>query len=207
MPRRCRRWRARSQPSETKSGAVLRRIHTATSALVYAQFCCGSDEDGRVRPISKCARREHIGRSQESAPMFSQLLVYLGIFFTIAAVSALRLAQREREGKRQLRIAALGEACDGTIIAVQRPFLFDTSTRLFFEYTPPGRSDALRCCHIARCNTGCPPAMLPHAGARITVRYLPDAPQHAVIGTLIEADLGPKKTGPTCTGPVIPAPF
>jgi hypothetical protein len=117
--------------------------------------------------------------------MFSQLLVYLGIFFTIAAVSALRFAQREREGKRQLRIAALGEACDGTIIAVQRPFLFDTSTRLFFEFAPPGGRSAVRCCHVARCTAGCSPLPLPHTGARVTVRYLPDAPQHAVIGMLI----------------------
>lgn len=117
--------------------------------------------------------------------MFSQLFVYLGIFFTIAAASGLCLMQRERESKRQLRIAALGEICDGTIIAVQRPFLFDTSTRLFFEFAPRGRTQAMRCCHVARCDAHGATAVLPHTGARITVRYLPEAPQYAVIGALI----------------------
>jgi hypothetical protein len=95
------------------------------------------------------------------------------------------LAAIERE--RQLEIARRGESCDAKIIGIQRPFVLDTCTRLYFDYVPRGSERPVRACHVERRSPDAFRRSLPAAGSIVTVRYLPDRPKFAVIARLISA--------------------
>jgi hypothetical protein len=95
----------------------------------------------------------------------------------------------QRQGRMQREVAMRGALCQGRVIAIQRPFLFEASTRLYFEFVPLGAETPLHCCHVYR-NHGDDLAALPSAGTAVTVRYLPDRPEHAVIGRLVARMVG-----------------
>ncbi len=117
--------------------------------------------------------------------MFTNLVLPLGVLVTVTAWMAILNTLRAQQVRRQQEIASRGAYCSGRIVAIQRPFLLDPCTRLYFDFAPPGMEKPLRCCHIAR------PAQyqaftdLPCEGALVTVHYLPERPHDAVIGKLI----------------------
>ena len=86
---------------------------------------------------------------------------------------------------KQLQIATYGVACEGKVVAIQRPFVLDDCTRLYFDYVPVGADQPLRACHIARRGEDTLSASFPAAGSVVSVRYLPEKPRHAVIRKLV----------------------
>jgi hypothetical protein len=98
---------------------------------------------------------------------------------------AVRHALAVRHASRQLEIAQRGASCEGKVVAIQRPFMLDSCTRLYFDFVPHGREETVRVCHVDRRPTEEQRPALPAAGATVTVRYLPDRPQQAVIGKLV----------------------
>jgi len=110
------------------------------------------------------------------------------VVFTVALMAWLTHADKmiKRQMRRDFDIATRGLTCQGRVFAVQRPFLFESTTRLYFEFAPPGMSRAVQCCHMERGATGRVAAMLPSTGMLVDVRYLPESPTHAVIGKLVQ---------------------
>ncbi len=117
--------------------------------------------------------------------MLTNLLLPLGVLVTGTAWMAISNALREQHARRQRDIASRGAYCQGRIVAIQRPFLLDPCTRLYFDFAPPGMQKPLRCCHIARHAQHKVFADLPREGTLVTVQYLPERPQHAIIGQLV----------------------
>jgi hypothetical protein len=117
--------------------------------------------------------------------MFDQILLPVFALIVITIWMAVAHAVRIEQSRRQHDIASRGECCEGKVIAVQRPFMMDTSTRLYFEFAPPGAPDPVRCCHVEHRAAGDLPASLPAAGTSVTVHYLPEQPHRAVIGKLV----------------------
>jgi len=91
----------------------------------------------------------------------------------------------KRQMQRDLDIATRGVSCQGRVFAVQRPFLLESTTRLYFEFAPPGLGRPVQCCHLERRSNGRPATVLPAAGMLVDVRYLPESPKQAVIGRLV----------------------
>ena len=87
--------------------------------------------------------------------------------------------------KRQVEISQRGDSCQGRVVAIQHPFMLDTSVRLYFDFVPAGMDKPLRACHIARYSPDQLRRALPVTGSTVTVRYLPERPQEAVIPRLI----------------------
>lgn len=117
--------------------------------------------------------------------MFEQLITPVVLLIGLTLWLAIRHVVRVEQDRRQHEIAARGEFCQGRVVAIQRPFFLDTSTRLYFEFAPPGSEQPLRCCHVDHRPVDEISASLPTTGTVVTVRYLPEQPNRAVIGKLI----------------------
>jgi hypothetical protein len=109
------------------------------------------------------------------------LLIAITMWMTLKQVIAMHQAERQRA------IAHCGVVCQGRVVAIQRPFLFDSCTRLYFDFQPDGIHEAVRACHIDRRTADELQASLPAEGALVTVRYLPHQPRQAVIGKLVSS--------------------
>lgn len=117
--------------------------------------------------------------------MFEQLIVPIVLLVALTLWLAIRHVVRVELDRRQHEIAARGEFCQGRVVAIQRPFFLDSCTRLYFEFDPPGAGQSVRCCHVDRRSPDEISASLPATGTFVTVRYLPDQPNQAVIGKLV----------------------
>lgn len=95
----------------------------------------------------------------------------------------------KKRTQRDRDIAARGLTCQGRIFAVQRPFLFESTTRLYFEFAPHGSAGSVQCCHLERGSAGRVAAMLPSTGMLVDIHYLPESPKQAVIGKLVRPAL------------------
>jgi hypothetical protein len=113
--------------------------------------------------------------------VFLSLTVLVGITLWLAIKHALGV----HRASIQRDIALRGALCQGRVVAIQRPFLLDNCTRLYFDFLPHGEMDAVRGCHIDRRSPDELQASLPAQGTLVTVRYLPHEPRRAVIGKLI----------------------
>ena len=118
--------------------------------------------------------------------MISTSVVLLASLITLALRLMLVHAADQRQSRQQDEIAARGRSCQGRVLAVQRPFLFESTTRLYFEFAPPGAERPIQCCHSERRPATLLPTALPSAGTLITVHYLPDRPETAAISTLLQ---------------------
>ena len=117
--------------------------------------------------------------------MTNEVSLAVGLLFAITLWLALKHALASRRDEKQRRIASAGETCFGRVVAIQRPFMLDDCTRLYFDFTPSGSQDSIRACHIARPTQDESPSALPAQGALVAIRYLPERPQRAVIGKLV----------------------
>ena len=115
--------------------------------------------------------------------MLTNLVFPLGLLLGITAWMVMVNTLRERNAREQQEIASRGAQCQGRVVAIQRPFLLDSCTRLYFDFSPSGAQLLLRGCHVAHHASLF--ADLPNAGALVTVQYLPERPQRAVIGKLV----------------------
>lgn len=119
--------------------------------------------------------------------MFEQLIAPIILLIGLTLWLAIRHAVRVEQDRRQHDIAARGAYCQGRVVAIQRPFLLDTCTRLYFEFAPPGSDEPVRCCHVDRRPADEISASLPSTGTVVTVRYLPEQPSRAIIGKLVSS--------------------
>jgi hypothetical protein len=119
--------------------------------------------------------------------MFRDLMLPLLFLIGVTLWVAISRVLRDLHIRQQREIAARGKLCHGRVVAIQRPFLLDSCTRLYFEFAPPGFHQPLRCCHVERRALEEIATELPAAGTMVTVRYLPERPRQAVIGKLVYA--------------------
>jgi hypothetical protein len=116
-----------------------------------------------------------------STEVTTALIVLTAITLWLAAKHAIAA----HDAMKQRDIARHGRACEGRIVAIQRPFLLDSCTRLYVDFLPDGMERAVRACHIDHRPSDEMHASLPAQGALVTIRYLPEKPRQAVIGKLV----------------------
>ena len=117
--------------------------------------------------------------------MYDQVSLALIVLTAIVCWLAVKHALAAHRHQQQRTIAHAGATCLGKVVAVQRPFMLDNATRLYFDFTPDGTTEPVRACHIARAVDDATPRSLPNLGATVTIRYLPEHPERAVIGKLV----------------------
>jgi hypothetical protein len=117
--------------------------------------------------------------------MVSQMLLPISALIATTMWLAIRHAVGAAQSQRQLEIARRGASCQGKVVAIQRPFMLDACTRLYFDFVPEGGERTMRACHIDRRPPEELHASLPTAGSVVTIRYLPERPQRAVITKLV----------------------
>ena len=116
--------------------------------------------------------------SAELMPIFA----FLSGAMVAAILSSLNVS---RAAKLQQDILKRGQVAHGRILHVWRPKLWGAFTRIYFEFEPAGMSGPVRGCHVDRRSAAEPLASLPAVGTTVSVRYLPDQPQQAVIARLV----------------------
>lgn len=117
--------------------------------------------------------------------MSSEFVTVLVVLFVVTLWIAAKHTITALQIGRQREIARRGITCQGKVVAIQRPFLLDDCTRLYFDFLPDGCEEAIRACHIDRRSDDETVAPLPAQGTLVSVRYLPEHPTRAVIGKLI----------------------
>lgn len=108
----------------------------------------------------------------------------IGLLLGLAAWIALVQFLRHEQTRRQREIFSRGACCVGKVVAIQRPSVVDTCTRLYFDFEPPEADRPLRVCHVDRGAAGQLPSTLPYIGQMVSVRYLREQPQQALISNL-----------------------
>lgn len=116
--------------------------------------------------------------SAELMPIFA----FLSGAMVAAILSSLNVS---RAAKLQQDILKRGQVAHGRILHVWRPKLWGAFTRIYFEFEPAGMEGPVRGCHVDRRSAAEPLASLPAVGTTVSVRYLPDQPQQAVIARLV----------------------
>lgn len=117
--------------------------------------------------------------------MFHDLLLPISALIALTLWLGLKYAIAAAQMQRQIEIARRGAASQGKVVAIQRPFMFDACTRLYFDFVPEGADHPVRVCHVDRRALADVRSALPIAGAVVAVRYLPERPRCAVIARLI----------------------
>jgi len=117
--------------------------------------------------------------------MANELLLPLIVLIALTLWLAGRHVLAFVHGERQREIARSGASCQGRVVAIQRPFLLDACTRLYFDFVPEGGDRPVRVCHVDRRPPTELHAALPIAGAAVAIRYLPHRPRRAVICKLV----------------------
>ena len=117
--------------------------------------------------------------------MQAEVILALGGLVAITVWLAFKHVFATQQALRQREIALQGSIGQGRVVAIQRPFLLGNCTRLYFDFSPDGKDEVVRACHIDRREADELRASLPAQGTLVTVRYLPHQPQHAVIGKLL----------------------
>jgi hypothetical protein len=126
-----------------------------------------------------------LGYGSSERAMQAEVILAVGVLVAITLWLAIKHAFATQQMSRQREIAQRGSICQGRVVAIQRPFLLDNCTRLYFDFAPDGQEEVVRGCHIDRRETDEVRASLPAQGTLVTVRYLPNRPRQAVIGKLV----------------------
>lgn len=113
------------------------------------------------------------------------LLPVIGLI-AVLIYAALKHVLAVQRSERQSRIARDGMSCEGKVVAIQRPFILDHCTRVYFDYRPEGQPRPLRACHVDRRAAAATRGSLPQMGAVVSIKYLADHPNQAVIRKLVE---------------------
>jgi hypothetical protein len=114
--------------------------------------------------------------------MAIEVLLAVGFMTAISTWVIIKHAIAMRHLNWQREVVAVGVACQGRIVAIQRPFMLDDCTRFYVDFVPSGTKEPVRVCHIERTATTERARALPAEGTTVTVCYLPDRPLRAVIG-------------------------
>ena len=117
--------------------------------------------------------------------MLTSLALPIFILCAVATWTAFASFNTTQQAQRQLQTLQRGISCRATVVGIQRPFLFDACTRVYFEFVPVGSAEPLRCCHVERRALTEIALALPATGTQVSVSYLPEDPTNAVIGKLL----------------------
>lgn len=116
--------------------------------------------------------------SAELMPIFAFISgAMVAAFFSSLTVS--------RALKEQQEILKRGQMAHGRILHIWRPKLRGAFARIYFEFEPDGADGKVRGCHVDRRPADELRASLPAVGSTVSVRYLPEQPQQAVIARLV----------------------
>lgn len=110
------------------------------------------------------------------------IIAFLSGAMVAAIFSSLTVSRASRQ---QQEILKRGQMAHGRILHIWRPKLYGAFPRVYFEFEPPGVDGTVRGCHVDRRSAGEPTASLPAVGTTVSVRYLPEKPQEAVIARLV----------------------
>jgi hypothetical protein len=117
--------------------------------------------------------------------MLASLVLPIMILCVVATWTAYTSLSNTQHAQRQRQTVQRGIASRATVVGVQRPFLFDPYTRVYFEFLPLGSEQPVRGCHIERRAIDEVAMALPATGGQVQVCYLPEDPHSAVIGRLL----------------------
>jgi hypothetical protein len=115
--------------------------------------------------------------SAELMPIFA----FISGAMVAAILSSLTVS---RALKQQQEILKRGRMAHGRVLHIWRPKLRGAFPRIYFEFEPSGDAGPVRGCHVDR-RAGETVASLPAVGTTVSVRYLPESPQRAVIARLV----------------------
>src|SRR5262249_38835859 len=121
----------------------------------------------------------------EVPQVFTSFLLPMAFLIGITFHMALSHVSGGVQTRREQEIARRGEFVQGRVVGIQRPFLLDSATRLYFEFAPQGSDEVVRCCHVFRADGMELAQSLPAPGALVTIRYLREDPREAIIGKLV----------------------
>lgn len=117
--------------------------------------------------------------------MAEMFILPIGIILAITVWLTVSLLVRQQQTQRQQEIVHRGACCKGKVVAIQRPFMLETCTRVYFDFEPPGTDRPVRVCHVDRRPPGESAAPTLQTGTSVAVHYLPEHPQQAVISNLV----------------------
>lgn len=93
---------------------------------------------------------------------------------------------RSRQSSMQLELFQRGVQTTGRVVAINRPIGLPYETHVYFTFDTPSRRSRLQsCCIDMRLLREQHGVTIPNVGAEVVVRYLPEAPTHAVVAQLI----------------------
>jgi hypothetical protein len=110
------------------------------------------------------------------------IIAFISSAMATAIWSSLTVSRAARE---QQEILKRGQVADGRVLHIWRPKLYGAFPRVYFEFAPPGLDGTVRGCHVDRRSVAEPSSSLPAVGTTVSVRYLPEKPQAAVIARLV----------------------
>jgi hypothetical protein len=112
--------------------------------------------------------------------------IIAALTFLACAVAAMLLSQwrRKRDTTLEQRVLKHGTVTMGKIIAINRPIGSRNETEVYFSFDLPGSGSFLRSCCIDLRALKEQSVLFPSVGAQVSVRYLPEDPQCAVIPQL-----------------------
>lgn len=117
--------------------------------------------------------------------MTAELMPIIAFLSGAMIAAILSSMTTSRAAKLQQEILKRGQAAHGRVLHIWRPRLHGAFTRIYFEFEPSGENGTVRGCHVDRRAADEPSASLPAVGTTVSVRYLPERPQQAVIARLV----------------------
>ena len=117
--------------------------------------------------------------------MPAEIVAAVTLLMGVMVVSISTQWWRARQSSLKLELAQRGAMTTGTVVAINRPIGLPHERHVYFTYEPPGVGPQLHsCCVDLRVLREQPAVDMPNVGAAVVVRYLPEAPSHAVIPQL-----------------------
>lgn len=114
--------------------------------------------------------------------------IVAAVSFLMCTVIALIAAQwwRARQNSLELELMKRGAVATGKVVAINRPIGSPHETHVYFSFDPTGTRPVLRsCCVDMRALRQQHAVEFPAVGTQVSVRYLPEDPEHAVIAQLL----------------------
>lgn len=121
------------------------------------------------------------------AEMTGAVLVLMCVM--IIAISA--QWRRARQSTLDLQLLQSGALATGKVLAINRPFGLPHEAHIYFSYTLPSGESLMQCCCVdLRALREQPAVEIPSVGTSVAVRYLPQAPEHALLPSLLPCVAG-----------------
>jgi hypothetical protein len=123
--------------------------------------------------------------------MSAEIVGVLVVLMCVMIVAASTRWRRARQTALALDLLQNGTLTMGKIVAINRPFATPGETHVYFSYEVPGVGTFVRSCSIdvraLRVEHG---VLIPTVGSQVTVRYLPHAPEQALLPQLLPCLVG-----------------